>query len=84
MGGDKVALRDVDTENDTVVKAYNDWIGPFVKEYGIDGLRIDAARYIRADFWQPFAEAVESSVSGKSLIITLRRPPSGKGPSTLF
>jgi len=57
MGDDKVALVDVDTGNDSVVKAYHDWIGPFVKEYGIDGLRIDAARHIRADFWQPFAEA---------------------------
>ena len=57
MGDDKIALMDVDTENDSVVKAYYDWIGPFVKEYGIDGLWIDAARHIRADFWQPFAEA---------------------------
>jgi len=57
MGDDKVALMDVDPENDSVVKAYHDWIGRFVKEYGIDGLRIDAARHIRADFWQPSAEA---------------------------
>jgi len=52
MGDDKVALMDVDTENDSVVKAYHDWIAPFVKEYGID-----AARHIRADFWQPSSEA---------------------------
>jgi len=57
MGDDKVALMDVDTENDSVDKAHCDWIGPFVKEYGIDGLWIDAARHIRADFWQPFAAA---------------------------
>ncbi len=47
----------VDTENDDVVKAYYSCIGAFVKDYGIDGLRIGAARHIRADFWLPFAEA---------------------------
>ena len=47
MGDDNVALMDVDTENDSVVKAYCDWIGPFFKGYGIDGLRIDAARHIQ-------------------------------------
>ena len=57
MGDDKVALMDVNTENDSVAKSYYDWIGPFVKEYGIDGLRIDAARHIREDFWQPFVQA---------------------------
>ena len=57
MGDDKVALMDINTENNTVVKVYNDWIGPFVKEYGIDGLRINAAQHIRTDFWQAFMEA---------------------------
>jgi len=57
MGDEKVALMDIDTETDSVVKVYRDWIGPFVKEYCIDGLRIDAAPHIRTDFWQPLAEA---------------------------
>ncbi len=57
MGDDKVALMDVNTENDSVVNAYYDWIGPFVKECGIDDLRIDAARHIRADIWQQSVEA---------------------------
>jgi len=50
MGDDMVALMDVDTENVSVIKAYYDWIEPFVKEYATDHLRIDAARHIRADF----------------------------------
>ena len=65
MGDDKVALRDVNTENNTVIKAYNDWIGPFIKLYGIDGLQIDAARHIRADFWQLFAEAAGALCIGE-------------------
>jgi len=65
MGDDKVALLDVDTENDSVVKAYHDWIGPFVTEYGIDDLRIDAARHIRADFWQPYTGAAGAFCIGE-------------------
>ena len=57
MGDSNVTLMDVNTENDSIIKAYCDWIGPFVEEYGIDGLRIDAAWQVHADFWQPFAEA---------------------------
>lgn len=45
-------------KNDSVVKTYYDWFGPFVKEYGIDGPRMGAARHIYVDFWPPFAEAV--------------------------
>ena len=52
-----VTLMDVDVENDSVIKAYYDWIGLFVKEYGIGGLRIDAVWHIRADCWQLFAGA---------------------------
>ena len=55
--GNKVTLMDVETEDDSVVKAYYDWIGPFVEEYGIGGLRINAAWHIRADCWQLFAGA---------------------------
>jgi len=71
MWDDKIALMDVDTENDSVVKAYYDWTGCFVEEYGIDSLRTDAARRIQADFWQPFAEAAGASSIRKSLRMTL-------------
>ena len=68
---DKVALMDVDTENDSVLKVYYDWTGCFVKEYGIDSLRTDAARHIQVDFWQSFTEAAGASCIGKSLRMTL-------------
>ena len=71
---------DVDIENDPVIKAYYDWIGPFVKVYDIDGLQIDAARRSRADFWQPFAGAVGVFCIGEVFEDDLRRLPRGKGP----
>lgn len=41
MGDRKVPLADVDTTIPTVIERYGEWIEGFVKEYDIDGLRID-------------------------------------------
>jgi alpha-amylase len=57
MGDNNVALVDVNTEDETVVTQYEGWIATFVQEYGIDGLRIDAAKHIRRDFWPRFCGA---------------------------
>jgi len=78
LGDDKVALIDVDTENDSIVKAYYDWTEHFVKEYGIDDQRIGAARI---DFWRRLPVF---SVSGESLRMTLRRRLSGKDPDSIL
>lgn len=45
LGDDKVPLPDVDTRNPTVIAQYGDWIQNLVKEYNIDGLRIDGKSY---------------------------------------
>lgn len=57
LGDTSVALVDVNTENQAVVTQYEGWIANFVQEYGIDGLRIDAAKHIRHDFWPGFCGA---------------------------
>ncbi|KAF8674201.1 HOOK protein [Rhizoctonia solani] len=57
MGDTKVALVDVNTEDEQVVSQYEGWVANFVQEYGIDGLRIDAAKHIRRDFWPGFCGA---------------------------
>jgi alpha-amylase len=54
MGDTKVALMDVNTENAEVVTRYSDWIKDFVQQYDVDGLRLDAAKHIRGDFWPTF------------------------------
>lgn len=41
LGDDKLALMDVNTENAEIQQALQNWISDYVKEYGIDGLRID-------------------------------------------
>ncbi|CAE6460999.1 unnamed protein product [Rhizoctonia solani] len=57
MGDTKVALVDVNTEDEYVVAQYEGWVANFIQEYGIDGLRIDAAKHIRRDFWPGFCGA---------------------------
>ncbi|KAG8733870.1 hypothetical protein FRC11_001080 [Ceratobasidium sp. 423] len=57
MGDTKVALVDINTEHKDVVAKYESWVVNFVQEYGIDGLRIDAAKHIRRDFWPGFCGA---------------------------
>ena len=44
LGDEKVALPDLDTQDQDVQSAYGDWIEDLVKEYSIDGLRIDGTR----------------------------------------
>lgn len=41
LGDEKVPLPDIDTKNPTVISQYGEWISALVKEYSIDGLRID-------------------------------------------
>jgi alpha-amylase len=57
LGDEKVPLPDVDTKNPTVVQTYNKWIAQLVSDYGIDGLRIDAAKHVNKDFWPGFCKA---------------------------
>ena len=84
MGDDKVTLMDVDTENETVVKAYYDWIGPSSKSMALTVCVSTALGIFARISGNHSRRLPESSVSGRSLIMTLRWIPSGKGPSTLF
>lgn len=54
LGDTKVALPDVNTEDPVVISAYGEWIQSLVQEYGIDGLRIDAAKHVKPEFWPQF------------------------------
>lgn len=57
MGDTKVALMDVNTEDNDVVSGYTTWIRQFVQQYNVDGLRLDAAKHIRGDFWPGFCQS---------------------------
>ncbi|KAG1868733.1 glycoside hydrolase family 13 protein [Suillus tomentosus] len=53
LGDTVVPLPDLNTEDPTVVAGFGDWIQSLVKEYNIDGLRIDG-EHVNIDFWPVF------------------------------
>ncbi len=59
--GDFFGLDDLFTERPEVVQGmiaiYSHWI----REYGIDGFRIDTARHVNVEFWQAFAPALQQA-----------------------
>lgn len=57
LGDTKVPLPDLNTQNPTVVSGYSTWIKSLVETYNIDGLRIDAAKHVDAEFWPQFCGA---------------------------
>jgi alpha-amylase len=57
MGNGFVPLPDLDTENTSVVSTLEAYIKKFVSDYKVDGLRIDATKNIRKDFWPGFCKA---------------------------
>ncbi|KAI0005872.1 glycoside hydrolase family 13 protein [Russula compacta] len=57
LGDTNVPLPDVNTQDPTVASTYASWISNLVQEYGIDGLRIDAAKHVQGPFWTPFCES---------------------------
>jgi len=44
---------------------WNSWIKGLVKNYTIDGLRIDSAQYVNMDFYPDFQEAADVHVLGE-------------------
>ncbi|KAK4663797.1 uncharacterized protein QC763_502740 [Podospora pseudopauciseta] len=52
-----VALADLDTRNEFVIKEMNSWIKGLVSNYSIDGLRIDAAKHVNDEFLPGFVKS---------------------------
>ncbi|CAL1703970.1 unnamed protein product [Somion occarium] len=83
LGDLKVPLLDVNTEDPTVVSAYQDWIKNLVSEYNIDGLRIDAAKHVQTDFWPSFCSAAGVFCIGEVFGDNIDEVASFQGPDAL-
>lgn len=56
--GDKVvSLPDLKTEDQAVQSMFNQWIPQLVRNYSIDGLRLDSAMQVQQEFWPSFVAA---------------------------
>jgi neopullulanase len=65
--GDFVGLDDVFTENPRVVQGMIDIFCGWVRNYGVDGFRIDTAQHVNPEFWQKFVPAILACARAKGI-----------------
>ena len=56
--GDFFGLDDLFTENPKVVKGMTDIYKTWIKDFGIDGFRVDTMKHVDDEFWKKFAPAI--------------------------
>ncbi|WOE75519.1 alpha-amylase family glycosyl hydrolase [Alterisphingorhabdus coralli] len=56
--GDFVGLDDVMTEHPRVVAGFIEVYADWIRDFGVDGFRIDTARHVNPEFWQQFVPAM--------------------------
>ncbi|KZY24879.1 alpha-amylase, partial [Erythrobacter sp. HI0037] len=56
--GDFVGLDDLYTEHPRVVEGMIDIYAAWIRDFGIDGFRVDTARHVNPEFWQAFVPAM--------------------------
>ncbi|TFY50619.1 hypothetical protein EVJ58_g10968, partial [Rhodofomes roseus] len=83
LGDTTVTLPDVNTQDPDVVSAYQSWITDLVKEYNIDGLRIDAAKHVNLDFWPKFCGSAGVFCIGEVFDDDIGQASQYQGPDAL-
>ncbi len=59
--GDFGGLDDLMTEHPRVVQGFIDVYAAWIRDYGIDGYRIDTMRHVNGEFWQAFSPAIRAA-----------------------
>ncbi|MBI2496919.1 MAG: alpha-amylase [Opitutae bacterium] len=59
--GDFGGLDDLFTEHPRVVQGMIGLFSSWVRDYGVDGFRIDTARHVNSEFWQAFGPAIRAA-----------------------
>lgn len=69
--GDFSGLDDIFTEHPRVVQGMIELFSSWVRDYGVDGFRIDTARHVNTEFWQAFGPAIRAAAraAGRSAFI---------------
>jgi len=65
--GDFFGLDDLFTEQPTVVRGMIDIYGSWIRDFRVDGFRIDTARHVNVTFWQAFAPAMQRTAQAVGL-----------------
>jgi alpha-amylase len=64
-GMNDISLMDLKTETPAVADVLNNWVGGFTKEYGIDGLRLDASKHMDLAFQHNLCKAAGVFCAGE-------------------
>ncbi|KAG2360827.1 glycoside hydrolase family 13 protein [Suillus spraguei] len=84
LGDTVVPLADLNTEDPTVVAGFSSWIQSLVKEYNIDGLRIDGkCRHVNIGFWPVFCSSAGVFCIGEVFGSDIDDAPLYQGPNAL-
>jgi alpha-amylase len=67
LGDDSVVLPDLNTQSQTVVDYWNNWIRNIVSNYTVDAIRLDTVKHVPHEFWTGFTAAAGVSNVGEVL-----------------
>ncbi|MBI5624209.1 MAG: hypothetical protein HY924_10550 [Elusimicrobia bacterium] len=62
--GQVSGLDDIDTSNPLVRRTLKESYGGWIKAVGVDGLRVDTARYVEHEFWRDFIHSADPASPG--------------------
>ena len=81
--GDFFGLDDLFTENPRVVDGMIDIYKTWIRDFRIDGFRMDTMKHVNDEFWQKFAPAIQSyaRVAGDPRLLHVRRGRRGHQPA---
>ncbi|MDG6077620.1 alpha-amylase [Erythrobacter litoralis] len=65
--GDFAGLDDLFTEQPAVVKGMIDIYAAWIRDFGIDGYRVDTARHVNPEFWQAFVPAMLETAKARDI-----------------
>ncbi|KAL4794311.1 glycoside hydrolase superfamily [Aspergillus venezuelensis] len=66
-GDEEVVLPDLYTEHKEVQNMLESWATEMISTYGVDGLRIDAAKHVNPQFLRQFGDKVDTFITGEVL-----------------
>ncbi|KAL4938960.1 glycoside hydrolase superfamily [Aspergillus oleicola] len=66
-GDTEVVLPDLYTEHTDVQNMLESWATEMISTYGVDGLRIDAAKHVNPEFLKQFGDKVDTFITGEVL-----------------
>jgi alpha-amylase len=67
LGDSSVALADLNTESQSVIDYWNNWVRNVVSTYNVDLLRLDTVKHVPKAFWSQFIRASGVSQAGEVL-----------------